>query len=309
MKAVFDDETFGFRIDDEVVSALEAKGASAAIARDSQSNIAILMQRLQSDIVLNGGISKSTREIQDTYDAFKRETKLMQMAEFALANGGIDQVTDWTRAEEIIAEQWNGNDDFKGARAFFEDIEKGRYGTRTLNNAGVARGLAYTSSGRLTYENERLAARMQKVELEAKRETGGVERHCGDCPSWAALGWIAAADMFEKYAIGMSRCVYNCYCVIVTRKKSPRTLKDMVAKALKDTEEAEKKSLAKAHWYGLPTVLKAAAIIASQDNAKRAASFGVALVTVIGLFKYSRNPRAATYALGLLKVLLNANQI
>jgi hypothetical protein len=298
MKAVFDDETFGYAIDGVEASPLLVKGASAAIARDSASTLSILIQRLQNAVVEKGGIAKAEREILETYLSFQREIKLMQMAQFAIANGGIEQVKDWSRAEEIIAEQFSGNDVFPGLRSFFEDISRGRYGTQKLSNQVLARGIAYAASGRLTYENERLAAQMRLRPLEARRRQGGVERHCSDCPRWALLGWIEAVEMFAKYAIGMSSCVYNCYCVITTRRKTDRR----VGQKEPDPEDESTKN---GHWNALPAALQAAAIKGS--HAKQIAAYGGVLGTIFVLFKYaSRSPAAMNYALGMMNFLLKA---
>lgn len=208
MKATFDDGGFGFRIDDEAVDVLTAKGASAGIAREAKANLSILAQRLQNEQIT----------LQEAYDGFKRETKLLHMAEFALANGGIEQVKDWSPVEQIVAEQWSGNEDFPGLRRFFEDIQNGRYGTQTLSSGVLSRGIQYANAGRATYENQRLAAQMAQVDLEAKRVMGGAESHCENCPNWARLGWIDAPEMYDKYPIGASTCSVQCYCVIVTRR-------------------------------------------------------------------------------------------
>lgn len=262
--AYFDEESFSFTIDGEEVSYLQAKGASAAIARDSGANLSIIIQQLQNDVIT----------LQEAYDSFKRETKLLHMAEYALANGGIDQVTDWGPVERIIEEQWNGNDEWPGLRSFFEDVAFGRYGTQQLSPAVLSRGLNYANAGRETYENQRLAARMNLYELDAKRLMGGVETHCQDCPNWARLGWIEAAVMHARYAIGMSRCKVGCYCVIVTRR------------AAVDVANA---------------VGKNAVLALMQTVAKAGAGAAGALVAALALMRYSsNNPTAFRFALSLL---------
>ena len=214
MPAIFDDESSTFSIDGEEIEAFAVKGASDSLARDAQSRLSILTQRLQ-----NGQIS-----LQEFYGGAKRETKFLHMAEAALARGGFEQMRpqDWKRVESIVAEQWNGNDRFPGLRAFAEDIERGRYGRESLSRGFAARAQSYANAGRLTYENERLAARMEQHPLEARRVTGAAD-HCENCRDWAALGWIDADRMLNDYPIGASSCNSNCYCVIVTRRKATDT--------------------------------------------------------------------------------------
>jgi hypothetical protein len=215
MAATFDESSFQFKIDGAEVDALAAKGASDTLARDAQARMAVIIARLES----------GTISLQEGYDAAKRETKFLHLGEYALAHGGIDQVTDWSGAEAIIAEQWSGNEDFAGLRGLFEDIEKGRYGVNQLGRpvygggpSFQARLNAYSDAGRLTFENERLAARLEAGELlEAKAVTGASD-HCPECMARAALGWIEAHRMYNDYPIGASRCGPNCYCVIVTRR-------------------------------------------------------------------------------------------
>ncbi|MBW3636491.1 MAG: hypothetical protein KY445_08515 [Armatimonadetes bacterium] len=271
MKATFDDERFGYSIDGESVDLLTAKGASAGIAREAKANLSILIQRLQNE----------QSSLQEADDGFKRETKMLHMAEHALAHGGVDQVKDWAPVEAIVAEQWNGNEDFPGLCRFFEDIQNGRYGTQTLSSGVLSRGLQYANAGRATYENERLAAQMRLRDLEAKRVTGAPETHCDDCPAWARLGWIEAAVMYERYAIGMSSCNVACYCVIVTRR------------AAIDAAQA-------VGWRALLPLLQSAA---------RVAGSGAAIAGALALFRYAgNNPRAVSFALELLMRVLETRR-
>lgn len=211
MKAVWDDETFSYIIDGKAVSDVVAKGASAAVAKEANAAIRVLSDRLMS----------GTISLQEWYTGMKRETKMLHMAEAALSRGGFDQMRrqDWDRVEKIVADQWNGVEGkFPGLRRFAKDIERRRYGTQdALHRSVLTRAGMYGDAGRVTYENERLAVRLETgKKLEAQRVKGAND-HCDDCIAWANLGWIDAGEMMAKYPIGASVCGGRCWCVIVTR--------------------------------------------------------------------------------------------
>jgi hypothetical protein len=205
-------ETWAYLISGEEVEEIVAKGGSAGIANEFNARIRIASQRLQD----------GTIEVGEWYEEMKRETKLLHMAEYALSRGGISQVEDWTPVEEIVAEQWNGNDDFPGLRAFAEDIVRGRYGAGRLSQALLSRSAQYADAGRLTYENGRLRGRMEAQEIECRRVLGFLD-HCEECRAWAALGWIPAQVMYAHYRIGMSRCGANCWCILQSRRVADET--------------------------------------------------------------------------------------
>lgn len=209
-------DAFAYFVDGKEIDALRVKGASDAVSREAAANIRVLGDRLQGDIIT----------LQEWYDSMKREVKILHMAEAALARGGIDQMTlaDWERVEGIIAGQYNGvPGEFPGLRAFGIDIQKGRYGKTRLNEAFNRRASMYSNAGRATFENERLTAMVASLTREAKRVLAAAD-HCEDCVRWAALGWIPANEMLEKYPIASSVCGANCFCAIVTRRVKNQVL-------------------------------------------------------------------------------------
>jgi hypothetical protein len=229
-KVLWDADNFSYVVDGEEVDALAAKGASAAVASEANANIRVLSDRLQA-----GQIS-----LQEWYDGMKRETKMLHMAQAALARGGFEQMRpkDWERVEQIVAAQWNGVEDaFPGLRSFAEDIRNGRYGNAPLSSGVLARAGQYADAGRATYENERLVARMETGPREAKRVRGFADS-CRDCIMWAALDWISAEEMLAKYPIGASVCGARCWCVIVTRAATNVAVPVRADADLKDLRDA-----------------------------------------------------------------------
>lgn len=211
MTATWDADRFTYSIDGAVVADITAKGASDALAQQANANIRVLADRLMANTIT----------LQEWYTGMKKETKILHMAEAALARGGFDQMRemDWLRVEKLVAQQWEGIEGkFPGLRSFATDIRDGRYGKgENLERGFLSRSGMYGDAGRLTYENERLAMRIESgVRLEAKRVKGAND-HCPDCIAWADLGWIDALEMMAKYYIGASVCGGRCWCVIVTR--------------------------------------------------------------------------------------------
>jgi hypothetical protein len=211
MKATFDEEEFLYSIDGQAVDELTAKASSQALSRQFKAQIRLYAQQLQNEQI----------SLQDAYELSRREIKLLHMSEYALANGGIDRVEDWSRVEQIVEQQLNGMEgQYPGFRRFYEDIERGRYGKpgQPLSSEVLARQGAYANAGVATYENERLAARMRLYPMEARRIRGFLDS-CRNCIDWAALGWMDAETMYQHYPIASSICNVNCYCNIVSRRK------------------------------------------------------------------------------------------
>ncbi len=215
-----DEQISGYTIDGADIEAVRVKGASDALAREADSNIRFIANRLQ-----RGEIDAA-----EFYASMQREVKMLHMGQASLSRGGVDAMrpADWKRVENVVAEQFGGVEGkFPGLRAFAKDVSVGRYGNagelqeQVLNRAGM-----YADAGRGTFENERLAARMELYPLEARRVRGALDG-CRDCVAWAGLGWISAEQMQSDYPIGNSVCGARCHCVIVTRRDRKSTANEI----------------------------------------------------------------------------------
>lgn len=254
MKATFDDGGFSYSVDGKEIEAQRVKGGADAIARAQKAEILLIGQRLQNEEI----------SLQEAYDAAKREIKALHIAEAALARGGFENLreSDYAGISNIVAAQWNGVDGkFPGLRAFFMDIQNGRYGRETLGRGMTARLAQYAGAGRATYENERLRAQMQRFRMEARRVRGALDG-CVECIAWAGLGWIDADEMLEKYPIGDSRCGGNCGCVIVTRRTKNNLKREAFFSAVADLLKfAGKGAAAAAAATAVVSLVAAAAFI------------------------------------------------
>ena len=268
-----DEQLSGYSIDGADIEAVRVKGASDALAREADSNIRLVADRLQ-----RGEIDAA-----EFYASMQREVKMLHMSQAALARGGVDAMrpADWKRVENIVAEQFGGVEGkFPGLRAFAKDVSRGRYGNagelqeQVLDRAGM-----YADAGRGTFENERLAARMELYPLEAKRVRGALDG-CRDCVAWAGLGWIEAHRMQNDYPICASVCGARCHCVIVTRRAA--------------IDEANAIG-----WHALPVAISRVAHVAAP-----------VAVAAYGLFQFARtNPALMRFLLELLAQALGGRKV
>lgn len=189
------------------------KGAAHAATVESKIRIQEISSRLEQNIIT----------VPEWYQEMKVATKVLHASEHALANGGITQVKDWSRAEETIHQQWVGRKAskkkkaFPGLRAFASDVASGRYGTpgENLRQAVLTRASMYADAGNASYENERIAVHMDEGFREACRIKGDVD----SCPTCIAEDgiWRPADEVVE---IGDSECGSRCHCTIIFRRAS-----------------------------------------------------------------------------------------
>ena len=125
-----------------------------------------------------------------------------------LANGGTETMTPtaWGRFGAEMKKQYKYLDNFAGEIAT---------GKQALNGRVVVRAGMYGDASYAQYQNWKLQAEVRAgYAIEARRVLHPAE-HCEDCVSYAAKGWMPAADVPP---IGDSRCLTHCKCSIETRK-------------------------------------------------------------------------------------------
>lgn len=215
---------------------LNGKPVSAAYTKGSCEAAIQHVRFLISDVSLK--LQQGSIDIATWYAAMKEHTKMLHMAEAALARGGWDNMSqaDWRKVEQKIFNQWagvgeppfKGRGEFPGLRRFAEDVERGRYGTvaqavtdatgkiitpaRVLNGQVTRRAGQYADSGKATYENTRL-----EVSAESGHDWGmriaGNNDHCFTCQNENGV----KRPINEVVLIGDSECGGSkCNCILVT---------------------------------------------------------------------------------------------
>lgn len=123
-----------------------------------------------------------------------------------LANGKPMTPADWGRFGAEMKKQYQYLDNFRA------EILNGK---QPIDGRAVTRAGMYGDANYAQYQNWKLKQEVRAgFALEARRVLHPAE-HCPDCLTYAAKGWMPAA---EVPAIGASRCLTHCKCTIETRK-------------------------------------------------------------------------------------------
>ena len=145
------------------------------------------------------------------------ELRRLHIQNASLGAGGLDKPSqrEYGRMGAML------RDDYRRITNLITDVQAGK---ATLPQA-LNRVQGYIGSARVNfYAAERDAAaegaRQRGVSLEERRRLG-VAEHCGDCVSFAALGWQPLGVLYPP-GVGSS-CTSHCRCLLERREVSAVT--------------------------------------------------------------------------------------
>lgn len=182
------------------------KGAADAVAQEAKARLGVIATRIQSgEITLKQGRQEA-----------KYASKMMVMAEKALARGGWDQMkpADWKAAEKDVLELWEGKTTGKfrhgGMVKVFDDAEKGYFGPDLQDNSFNYWMQRPVGQGHAIYENERTNLHVEQGFGYAMRLMAAVH----NCPTCEEENGVKRL-IDEVVPIGESECRDSCRCVII----------------------------------------------------------------------------------------------
>lgn len=147
-----------------------------------------------------------------TQDVWYTQMRTMMRVSYrqsvTIANGGLETMTPshWGSFGAEMKKQYQYLDNFRA------EIMSGK---QALDGRAVTRAGMYGDANYAQYQNWKLKQEVKAgYELEGRRVLHPAE-HCGDCVTYAALGWV---PIDQVPPIGASRCLTHCKCTIETRK-------------------------------------------------------------------------------------------
>lgn len=181
------------------------QGAADAVAQEAKARLGIIATRIQAgEITLRQGKAEA-----------KYLSKIMVMAEKALARGGWDQMrpADWKAAEKDVLELWEGRGGKYpdgGIVKVFDDAARGYFGPQ-LDRGNFNYWMQRPANqGHAIYNNERTALHKETGFVYATRLMSAVD----NCPTC-----IAEDDkkvlIDDVVPIGQSECRDSCRCEII----------------------------------------------------------------------------------------------
>lgn len=181
------------------------QGAADAVAQEAKARLGTIATRIQAgEITLKQGKAEA-----------KYATKIMVMAEKALARGGWDQMrpADWKAAELDVLRIWEGSGGKfpdGGIVKVFEDASKGYFGPQ-LDRGGFNYWMQRPAlQGHAVYNNERTSLHVEQGYVYATRLMSNVD----NCPTCIEEdGKKVLID--EVVPIGQSECRESCRCELV----------------------------------------------------------------------------------------------
>lgn len=177
--------------------------------------------RAQLDRILDASINKVsanmtalTQQLQDgTLKLYEwqvqmaAEMKMLHVGAAAMGNGGWANMTlaDWGWVGQRVRTQYDY------LKNFAHDIASG---DQPLDGRLLNRVALYAQAGRGTQREIMRRVAQQRGAQEERNILGAAERHCPQCPSLSALGWVLIGTL---PAVGSRACLSRCHCHIETR--------------------------------------------------------------------------------------------
>lgn len=180
-------------------------GAADAVAQEAKARLGVIATRIQAgEITLKQGKAEA-----------KYLTKIMVMAEKALARGGWDQMrpADWKAAEADVLRIWEGSKGKfpdGGIVKVFEDASRGYFGPN-LDRGGFNYWMQRPAlQGHAVYNNTRTELHKESGFVYATRLMSAVD----NCPTCIAED-DKKRPIDEVVPIGDSPCRESCRCEII----------------------------------------------------------------------------------------------
>lgn len=138
------------------------------------------------------------------------QMKLLHLGAAMVGRGGRAQMTqsDWGWTGSQIRQQYVFMRNFATEVATGLTPMDGRLVNRAVMYAEAARGTQRGMMGRVALNNGR---------EEERNHLGGAERHCSECPSLSAMGWVPIGTLPP---IGSRACLSRCKCSMQYRTVS-----------------------------------------------------------------------------------------